>query len=87
LQNKANLPKAQTNVSFCFRRAYEENDAWAVPKNKAKQSQFYIFTAENAESTEERSKLKFSACSAPSAVKNFLDLAALAENWLTDLSP
>jgi hypothetical protein len=64
-----------------------EKSNWTLGENKPKQSQFYIFTAENSESTEERSKLKFSASSASSAVKNFLDLAALAENWLTDLSP
>jgi len=52
MQNKANLRKGQTSVSFFFRRAYEKNDAWAVQKNKAKQSQFYIFTADNAEYAE-----------------------------------
>jgi len=34
MQNKANLPKAQMNVSSFITKDYRKNDAFAVQKNK-----------------------------------------------------
>jgi hypothetical protein len=40
MQNKANFRKAQMNVSFFYIKDYRKNDAFAVQKNKANQTQF-----------------------------------------------
>jgi len=52
MQNKANLRQGQMNISVFTIKDYENKTGFGIPENKPKQSQFYIFTAENAEYAE-----------------------------------
>jgi hypothetical protein len=40
MQNKANLPDTEMSATFCDKRDYENESAFAVQKNKANQTQF-----------------------------------------------
>jgi hypothetical protein len=52
MQNKANLARPKMNASLIIAKDYENKSAFGVPENKAKQTQFVFFTAENAKYAE-----------------------------------
>jgi len=54
MQNKPNFRKSQVNVNLYNTTDYENKSNWTLGENKANQSQFVFFTAENAEYAEKK---------------------------------
>jgi len=54
MQNKANFKNNRMDVNLIITRDYERKSNWTLGENKANQSQFVFFTAENAELAEQK---------------------------------